>query len=274
MHIVRTLAELHAARAGMTGRLALVPTMGALHDGHLSLVRAARARGGPVAATIFVNPTQFGPNEDFGRYPRAPDADCAMLDAEGCDLVWLPDADILYPPDGATMIEIEGPALRWEGAARPGHFRGVATVVAKLFGHVRPDSAFFGEKDWQQVQVIRRMTADLLLPVEIVAAPIRREADGLAMSSRNRYLDPADRARAPALFATLCAARDRLLEGEDVGTVLSAGRETLAGSGFIVDYLALVAPESLTPLDALVQPARLIAAARLGATRLLDNIAV
>ncbi|HEX7391145.1 MAG TPA: pantoate--beta-alanine ligase [Acidiphilium sp.] len=280
MRIVRTLAELHAARAGLPGSLALVPTMGALHDGHLSLVRAARARGGPVAATIFVNPTQFGPNEDFSRYPRDPDADCAMLDAEGCDLVWLPEVDTLYPPDSATMIDVAGPALLWEGAARPGHFRGVATVVARLFGHVRPDSAFFGEKDWQQVQVIRRMAADLLLPVEIVAAPIRREADGLAMSSRNRYLGPEDRARAPTLFATLCATRDRLREGDGdgdgdgVAEALAAGRETLAGSGFIVDYYALVAPESLAPLDALARPARLIAAARLGATRLLDNIAV
>ncbi|MCF3946580.1 pantoate--beta-alanine ligase [Acidiphilium sp. AL] len=274
MHIARTLAELRAARAGHAGPLALVPTMGALHDGHLALVRAARAAGGAVAASIFVNPTQFGPNEDFGRYPRDPDADCAMLEAAGCDLVWLPTVDIMYPPDGATMIDVAGPALLWEGAARPGHFRGVATVVAKLFGQMRPDSAYFGEKDWQQIQVIHRMAEDLLLPVAIVAVPTRREADGLAMSSRNRYLTPEDRARAPDLFATLCRARDELRAGAAIEATLAAGRETLARAGFAVDYLALVAPESLAPLNARAGAARLIAAARLGSTRLLDNIAV
>lgn len=274
MHIARTLAELHAARAALAGPLALVPTMGALHDGHLSLVRAAREAGGAVAASIFVNPTQFGPAEDFTRYPRDPDADCAMLQAAGCDLVWLPTVETMYPPDAATMIDVAGPALAWEGAMRPGHFRGVATVVAKLLGQVRPDAAYFGEKDWQQIQVIRRMTADLLLPAAIVAVPTRREADGLAMSSRNRYLAPDHRARAPDLFAILCRARGALRAGGAVESVLAAGRDALGGSGFAVDYFALVAPDSLAPLAVLAGAARLIAAARLGSTRLLDTIAV
>ena len=274
MHIARTLAQLRAARAGLAGPLALVPTMGALHDGHLSLLRAARTSGGTVAASIFVNPIQFGPDEDFARYPRDTEADCAMLEAAGCDLVWLPTVETMYPPDEATMIDVAGPALLWEGTARPGHFRGVATVVAKLFGQVGPDEAYFGEKDWQQVQVIRRMVADLLLPVAIIASPTWRDADGLAMSSRNRYLAPEDRTRAPTLFATLCRTRDALQAGAAVEATLATGRESLARAGFAVDYLALVAPESLAPLDTLAGAARLIAAAQLGSTRLLDNIAV
>ncbi|MGC9271021.1 pantoate--beta-alanine ligase [Acidiphilium sp.] len=282
MQIVRTLAALRAAREAMAGGatgdmargLALVPTMGALHDGHLSLLTAARAAGYAVAASIFVNPTQFGPQEDFERYPRDEAADCAMLERAGCDLVWLPDTGIMYPPDGATVIEVGGPALLWEGAARPGHFRGVATVVAKLFGQVRPDAAWFGEKDWQQVQVIRRMTADLLLPVRVMAAPTWREGDGLAMSSRNRYLDERQRAVAPLLFAVLGRIRDAIAAGDAVGAALAAGQEALRAAGFAVDYIALVDAVTLQPREAWQAPSRLIAAARLGGTRLLDNIAV
>ena len=278
MQIARTLVQLRAARAALAadGRpgVALVPTMGALHEGHLSLIRAARAHGDAVAASIFVNPTQFAPHEDFARYPRDETADCAMLAAAGCDLVWLPDVATMYPPGDATMIEVAGPALLWEGAARPGHFRGVATVVAKLFGQVRPDAACFGEKDWQQVQVIRRMVEDLGLPVDIIAAPTWREPNGLAMSSRNRYLGARERAAAPTLFAVLTGARDAIGAGAPVGQSIAAAEASLVAAGFTVDYLALVDAVTLAPLHEPAGAARLIAAARLGATRLLDNIAV
>jgi pantoate--beta-alanine ligase len=278
MEIARTPVQLRAARAALAaaGRpgLALVPTMGALHEGHLSLIRAARAHGDAVAASIFVNPTQFAPDEDFARYPRDEAADCAMLAAAGCDLVWLPDVTTMYPPGDATIIEGAGPALLWEGAARPGHFRGVATVVAKLFGQVRPDAACFGEKDWQQVQVIRRMVEDLGLPVDIIAAPTWREASGLAMSSRNRYLAATERAAAPALFAALTGARDAICSGAPLGRSIAEGEAALVAAGFTVDYFALVDARTLEPLNDRAGAARLIAAARLGATRLLDNIAV
>ncbi|MCW8307259.1 pantoate--beta-alanine ligase [Acidiphilium sp. PA] len=278
MEIARTPAQLRAARAAFAAagrpRLALVPTMGALHEGHLSLIRVARAHGDVVAASIFVNPTQFAPGEDFARYPRDEAADCAMLAAAGCDLVWLPDVTTMYPPGDATIIDVAGPALLWEGVARPGHFRGVATVVAKLFGQVRPDAACFGEKDWQQVQVIRRMVDDLGLPVAVVAAPTWREANGLAMSSRNRYLAAAERAAAPALFAALTGTRDAICAGAPVRQCVAAGEAALVAAGFTVDYLALVDAQTLEPLSDRVGAARLIAAARLGTTRLLDNIAV
>lgn len=278
MQIARTHAHLIEARAALTARMqggvALVPTMGALHEGHISLVRAARAAGFQVIASIFVNPTQFGPGEDFARYPRDESADCAMLAAAGCGAVWLPDVATMYPPDAATAIEVAGPALLWEGALRPGHFRGVATVVATLFGQVRPDSAWFGAKDWQQVQVIRRMVRDLLLPVAIEIAPTWRDVDGLAMSSRNRYLSVEDRARAPTLFRTLEAVKARLHQGDPLGPTLAAGRADLDMAGLAVDYLALVDEKTLQPLDRIAPEARLIAAARLGSTRLLDNLAL
>ena len=182
------------------GGIALVPTMGALHAGHLALLDVARQACPAVAASIFVNPTQFAPHEDFTRYPREEDADLAKLRDAGCNLVWLPGVAEMYPPGDSTFIDTQGPALGWEGDVRPGHFRGVATVVAKLFGQVRPDAGVFGEKDWQQLQVIRRMAADLALPVQVIGAAIVREADGLAMSSRNRFLTQAERAAAPALY--------------------------------------------------------------------------
>lgn len=278
MQIARTHAQLGAVRAALAasrhGGVALVPTMGALHEGHISLVRAAREAGYEVIASIFVNPTQFGPGEDFARYPRDEGADCAMLEAAGCRAVWLPDMATMYPPDAATAIEVGGPARLWEGAMRPGHFRGVATVVATLFGQVRPDSAWFGEKDWQQVQVIRRMVRDLLLPVAIETAPTWREADGLAMSSRNRYLSLDDRARAPALFRALETVKRRLRAGDAVADALEAASASLTQTGFTVDYLALVDHATLEPLDQIAPDCRLVAAARLGTTRLLDNIAV
>lgn len=276
MEIARNVTELRAARIALSGAdnttLALVPTMGALHEGHLSLVRTARDAGHAVAASIFVNPTQFGPNEDFSLYPRDPEADCALLEAAGCGLVWMPDVATMYPPGDATAVEVAGLTSVLEGAVRPGHFRGVATVVTKLFGQVRPDFAYFGEKDWQQVQVIRRFVADLFLPVGIVVGPTWRETDGLAMSSRNRYLDASERARAPLVHAVLCRARDMLRAGTPVLAALAAGREELEDAGFVVDYLVLADGASLVRLATLEEGARLLVAARLGSTRLLDTI--
>lgn len=294
MRIARTLAELAAARAGLGDAVGLVPTMGALHDGHLSLVAAAQAECRSVAASIFVNPLQFAPGEDLSRYPRDEAGDLEKLRASGCALVWLPDVAAMYPPGDATEVVPAGPALGWEGAQRPGHFRGVATVVAKLFGQVRPRRAYFGEKDWQQLQVVRRMTADLLLPVEVVGVATRRDPDGLAMSSRNRFLSGAERATAPLLPQTLrdaaaaivALARDQTMRlaapasprPRGVESVLVGAKEALARSGFGVDYLALVEPDSLLEVRDLSAPhargLRLIVAARLGTVRLLDNLDV
>jgi pantoate--beta-alanine ligase len=275
MLIARTRNALEeiAAPLRARGALALVPTMGALHAGHLTLLAVARQAAPVVAASIFVNPTQFAPHEDFARYPRDEAGDLQKLAEAGCDLVWLPDVAEMYPSGDATTIEMGGPALGWEGAARPGHFRGVATVVAKLFGQVRPSAAVFGEKDWQQLQVIRRMVADLSLPVRVIGAPVVREGDGLAMSSRNRFLTPAERAAAPKLHRLLCDVRDAMAHGQAAADVLPAARARLAADGFASDYLALVANETLIETDRAGADARLIAAARLGSVRLLDNIA-
>jgi pantoate--beta-alanine ligase len=273
MLVLRTLPELRAARDGRAD-LGFVPTMGALHDGHIALVRAARRQSETVAASIFVNPTQFGPNEDFLSYPRTEEQDLEKLEAAGCDMVWMPDVATMYPPDAASTITMAGPALRWEGEIRPGHFAGVATVVAKLFGQVRPQRAFFGEKDWQQIQVITRMTNDLLLPVEIIPVPTLREPDGLALSSRNRFLSAQERAIAPALHAALADAAQRLAAGHKVSETLASATKTLRESGLAADYFALVNATSLAPSPELIRPARLLAAARLGRIRLLDNVAV
>jgi pantoate--beta-alanine ligase len=274
MLIARTLPQLRDACARLrriAGTLALVPTMGALHEGHRTLVRTGVASGAAVAASIFVNPLQFGANEDLSRYPRDEEGDLAALEAEGCALVWLPDLEIMYPAGEATTVVVGGPAERWEGEARPGHFRGVATVCAKLFGQVRPDRAYFGEKDWQQLQVVTRMASDLLLPLEIVGVETVREADGLAMSSRNRFLSAKERVVAPALYATLRGSVEALAHGETAQEVLTAGQNALGQSGFSVDYLALVEGPTLAPIETLRPSARLIAAARLGSVRLLDN---
>jgi len=276
MRLARSLDDLRAACAALRsahGRLSLVPTMGALHAGHCALLHAARGSAG-VVASIFVNPLQFAPSEDFARYPRDEAGDLAKLEASGCDLVWLPDAATMYPPGDSTTIVPAGPAERWEGAARPTHFRGVATVVAKLFGQVRPDDAYFGEKDWQQVQVIRRMVLDLLLPVSVVAVATVREPDGLALSSRNRYLTPAERAKAPTLYAALAQTAQVLASGGAAEAPLRQARAALAAVGFSLDYLELVDGPTLDPLVAARPGARLIAAARLGAVRLIDNVAV
>jgi len=259
----------------LAGRLDLVPTMGALHSGHLALISEARKRADSVAASIFVNPAQFGEGEDFGRYPRREADDARMLEDAGCDLLWMPSVQDIYPAGFATKVSVGGVSKRWEGEARPGHFEGVATVVAKLLLAVRPDAALFGEKDFQQLAVIRRMVADLGIPVEVVGVPTVRETDGLALSSRNAYLSPDERARAVALPKALKAARDAIRDGSAVGAAVKSAKQSLVDAGFLrIDYLALVDAETLEPLDAPQGNMRLIAAAVVGTTRLIDNVAV
>jgi pantoate--beta-alanine ligase len=277
MEIARTLPDLRSACMRLRRQadaVAFVPTMGALHEGHRILVRTAAASGAATVASIFVNPLQFSTNEDLSRYPRDEPGDLAALEAEGCALAWLPDVGTMYPPNEATTIVVAGPAERWEGDARPGHFRGVATVCAKLFGQVSPDRAYFGEKDWQQLQVIKRMVADLVLPLEIVGVQTVREADGLAMSSRNRFLTVAERAIAPGLIGVLRDVASRLAGGKPARESLAAATGELRQQGFDVDYFALVGGASLAPIEHPVPGARVIAAARLGSVRLLDNIDV
>jgi pantoate--beta-alanine ligase len=277
MDLARTIDELRTACGALRRRfspVALVPTMGALHDGHRALVRAAADRGAAVVASIFVNPLQFGANEDLSRYPRDETGDLAALDACGCHLAWLPDIAVMYPPGDATTIVVTGPAERWEGDARPGHFRGVATVCAKLFGQVRPDRAYFGEKDWQQLQVVRKVVADLHLPLEIVGVPTVREPDGLALSSRNRFLAPEERSRAPRLHAVLNATSRRLAAGGPADMAVADARDELTEAGFALDYLALVDGPTLAPLPTARPGSRLVVAARLGSVRLIDNVAV
>ena len=267
-------AALIALRAGGKS-LALVPTMGALHAGHLALVDEARRHADNVIATIFVNPLQFGANEDFGRYPRLEEKDEEMLAEAGCNLLWLPQPDEIYPAGFATTVGVKGLSDRWEGEARPGHFDGVATVVAKLLCAVRPDSAVFGEKDFQQLAVIRRMTQDLQLGVEILGMPTVRDADGLALSSRNAYLSTDERQRALALPNALNDAAASIRSDAPVSEVLANAVEQLKTAGFTkVDYVALVNALTLEPLDKAQGLMRLIAAATIGSTRLIDNISV
>jgi pantoate--beta-alanine ligase len=275
VQIIRSIAELRTARRGLEGTLALVPTMGALHEGHLTLVREGRARATQVAATIFVNPLQFGPNEDLSRYPRQEERDLQLLEREGCDLVWLPTPDQLYPPGFATTVTVAGVSERWDGEARPGHFAGVATVVAKLLIACAPEMALFGEKDFQQLAVIRRMVGDLGLPVEIVGVPTVRDADGLALSSRNAYLSPEQRRQALALPRALEQAAEQIGAGQPVATALAEAKAALIDNGFTrIDYVALVDGDSLEPLEIPCRNMRLLAAATLGTTRLIDNLAV
>ncbi len=278
MQIIREINALRRAVEAIRGagdRLALVPTMGALHAGHMALVAEARRRAGKVAASIFVNPAQFGPNEDLSRYPRREAEDAAMLEEGGCDLVWAPDAATMYPDGHATRIRVAGVSEPLEGASRPGHFDGVATVVAKLFNQVRPDMALFGEKDFQQLAVIRAMVRDLDIPVEIVGVPTQRDADGLALSSRNAYLSAEERVAVRTLPRVLVEAAQAMRGGTPVEVALAEGRALLSEAGFDpIDYLALCDPATLQPLSCLDRPARLMVAARLGTTRLIDNIAV
>jgi pantoate--beta-alanine ligase len=283
--MMQQLAELPALRAAIEqlrprGPVALVPTMGALHEGHLTLVRDAKRRASSVVVSIFVNPAQFGPNEDLSAYPRRLAEDARALEAEGVDLLWAPPVEVVYPPSFATTISVAAVSEGLCGAVRPGHFAGVATVVCKLFNQVQPDCALFGEKDWQQLAVIRRMARDLDLmqpaAEAIIGVPIVREADGLAMSSRNAYLSPEDRARAAALPRAMRQAAERLATGVEAPPILAELTQALLAGGFSnVDYAVLADAESLASLDRQGEaPARLFVAARLGSTRLIDNMLV
>ncbi len=279
MEVVRETAVLRRILGGWRragAKVALVPTMGALHEGHLALVRHGREIAGRLVVSIFVNPAQFAPGEDFERYPRDEAGDLTRLEALGVDLAYLPDIGAMYAADHATWVVVEGPARGLCAEARPQFFRGVATVVAKLFNRVQPDLAIFGEKDYQQLLVVRRMVRDLDMPVEIVGHPTVREPDGLAMSSRNAYLSPEERRVAPELHRVLRDTAEALADGRSAAPLLAAARARLLAAGFTaVDYLELRDAESLEPLEAVgTYPARLLAAARLGATRLIDNLAV
>ena len=276
MQTIRTSEELTRARAEMGGAtVALVPTMGALHAGHIALIEEAKRRADKVAATIFVNPTQFNDPADLARYPRQEGDDARKLESAGCDLLWMPGVDDIYPAGFATTIHVAGVSKRWEGEARPGHFDGVATVVAKLLLSVRPDVALFGEKDFQQLAVIRRMVADLGIPAEIVGVPTVRDADGLALSSRNALLSPDERIRAVAFPAALRAARDAIRAGTGEGAAIDAAVKLLRDARFSrVDYFVLVDSATLEPLAEPSGDCRLIAAAVIGSTRLIDNMAV
>jgi len=277
--IARTVPALRRALDQLRSRkatIALVPTMGALHDGHVSLVRLAKRRAKKVVVSIFVNPTQFAPTEDFGSYPRTWKADVTRLAAEGVDLIWSPDAKAMYPEGFATRILTEGPATAGlEDRFRPHFFGGVTTVVGKLFAQCRPDYAMFGEKDFQQLRVVARMAADLDLGVRVVGAATIRERDGLAMSSRNVYLSPEERQKASTLFRAMKQSAQMLREGSGVETAASVGRRLITDAGFSLDYLEIRNAESLAPVSSIKQgPLRILVAARLGKTRLIDNIAV
>jgi pantoate--beta-alanine ligase len=274
MHVVRTIAELRALRRRLSGRVGFVPTMGYLHEGHLALVRQARRENSAVIVSIYVNPSQFSPGEDFGGYPRDLDRDLELLRKEGTDIVFAPPDDEMYPPVFSSWVDVRKITERLEGASRPGHFRGVATIVAKLFNIVQPTKAYFGQKDAQQVVVIKRMAADLNMELEIVTVPTVRESDGLAMSSRNTYLSPEERQAASILFKALALAQ-RLTRGgeqdaEKIRDQMTAliQREPLA----CLDYVSIADAETLEELDMLHRPAVASLAVRIGKTRLIDNI--
>ena len=272
MRTLGTLAETAAFRATAPSPVLLVPTMGALHAGHAALIDAARThagRHGTVVVSIFVNPTQFGPNEDLAKYPRTMEADLKVCAAHGADAVFAPSADEMYPPGDSTFVDETELSRGLCGAQRPGHFRGVCTVVAKLFNIIRPHAAIFGEKDYQQLAIIRRMVRDLFFGLEIIGHPTVREADGLAMSSRNRYLDAAERKRAAAFPAALSAAAK---ESDPAQIVAKAKALITAGTGAEPQYVGLVDAETLAPVTVLDRPAVLAAAVKIGETRLIDNV--
>ena len=277
--IARTVPALRRALEGLRARkatIALVPTMGALHDGHVSLVRLAKRRARKVAVSIFVNPTQFAPTEDFGSYPRTWRADLARLTAEGVDLIWNPDVKTMYPEGFASRIITDGPAtVGLEDRFRPHYFGGVTTVVGKLFTQCRPDFAIFGEKDFQQLRVVTRMAADLDLGVKVIGSKTVRERDGLAMSSRNVYLSPEQRRAAPVLFRTMKETAHRLRAGDDLAAAQRGGEERIMAAGFAVDYFEARHAETLAPVASVREgPLRILVAARIGSTRLIDNITV
>jgi pantoate--beta-alanine ligase len=277
--IVRTVPALRRALDGLGGKkttTALVPTMGALHDGHVSLVRLAKRRAAKVIVSIFVNPTQFAPSEDFSSYPRTWKADVAKLAAENVDLIWNPDVKTMYPDGFATRILTEGPATAGlEDRFRPHFFGGVATVVGKLFTQVRPDFAVFGEKDFQQLRVVTRMARDLDLGVKVIGSKTVRERDGVAMSSRNVYLSPEERRRAPELYRAMKQSAGRLRAGDDLGAVMAGGAELIANAGFVLDYFEARHADTLAPIASVKDgPVRILVAAKLGKTRLIDNVAV
>ena len=277
--VARTLPALRRALGELRRRnasVALVPTMGALHDGHLSLVRLAKRRATKVVVSVFVNPTQFAPHEDFGSYPRTWKADVAKLAAEDVDLIWNPDVKVMYPEGFATRIGVDGPAVAGlEDRFRPHFFGGVATVVGKLFLQVRPDVAIFGSKDFQQLRVVARMAADLDTGVKVTGAPTVRERDGLAMSSRNVYLTPEQRAVAPTLYRAMKQTAKLLKAGKSAEAALAVGSKLIAEAGFALDYLEARHAESLAPVRSIKDgPIRLLVAAKIGTTRLIDNLAV
>jgi pantoate--beta-alanine ligase len=279
MQIVSNIAGLRAVLAALRAQqktIGLVPTMGALHAGHLSLVRAARAQCDAVVATIFVNPTQFGPNEDFSKYPRTFEADCNLLEAQSVDILFAPSNEEMYPAGASSFVDVEGVGDRLDGASRPGHFRGVATIVAKLFHLVGPDKAFFGQKDAAQVAVLRKMVRDLNFPLEIVVCPIVREPDGLALSSRNRYLSPEERRHALILSRTLHTIEEQALKGITVAAaLLSTGMQVISNDPEArLDYLKIVDPDSLLDVATTEQGALIAVAAWVGTTRLIDNVLI
>ncbi len=273
MQTVVGISDLRQIRGSLRGTFGLVPTMGALHAGHLSLVSRARAECDRVGVSIFVNPAQFGPNEDFSRYPRDLQSDLRPLEQLGVDVVWTPNPESVYPEDFQTWVTVEGLSSPLEGKSRPGHFRGVATIVAKLFNAFTPDKAYFGQKDAQQVAVIKRMVQDLSFPVEIVVCPIVREPDGLAMSSRNVYLNPDERRAAVVLFRALCAARDLFAEGERDASRLRAVLRSVLVSEPLADaeYVSAAEPDTLLELEEVQDRVLLSVAVRIGRTRLIDN---
>lgn len=280
--MIETITSLDALRARVGGwrreglRVGFVPTMGNLHAGHYSLVQLARQHADRVVSSVFVNPTQFGPNEDFTRYPRTPDADTSGLQAAGCDVLWLPEVEAMYPfgVELASKVHVPGISSVLEGACRPGHFDGVCTVVTRLFNQVLPDVAAFGRKDFQQLAVIRQMVADLHIPIEILAGTIVREPDGLAMSSRNQYLSADERALAPTIYRTLQAMRDAVLAGVPRAQIEADAEAALRAAGFVPDYAVLRCPDFSAPSDKNDGPRVALIAARLGRTRLIDNLEI
>jgi len=279
MLLLKAIAETQSACAQIRGEghiLGLVPTMGALHEGHLSLVRAARAECNVVAVSIFVNPTQFGPNEDFGKYPRSFDQDCTLLEHEGVDLIFAPAVDEMYPAGASTFVLVEGVSERLDGASRPGHFRGVTTVVSKLFHIVMPHKAFFGQKDAAQVAILRKMVRDLNFPLSLIVCPIVREADGLALSSRNRYLSEKERRQALVFHRALRKIEEAVASGEKSSSrLIEKARGVFAEETDVrVDYIAVVNPDTLENVPDVKNGALVAVAAFVGTTRLIDNVVI